>query len=178
MKITVPDKIKMTNIPLMGITEADILKTIQTPESKERFLHMGLQLEFHLKNIRKGYLLVVTRNEGQDISVSEVYLIKRVFIQQLNTKNPIQVLESFIDRFGLEIRIDRETDKFFIKKAVPLSPSVDPTRAVTIINPGNHEFWLCQYIQINRSGNYLVLQVAIVYCIDITKYKQWIREMG
>lgn len=162
-------------MPLMAITESEILETIQAYKEKEKYLHMGLRLEFYLKEFSKGFLLVIVQLKDQTMSVSEVYLLKREFITQIQTTHPIQVLESFIDKFGLDIQIGGERNQFFIKKAIPLlSGRPDPMSAIAVINPQRHNCWLTQYIQFKKSGTYVIVQVALAYCIDVTEYKHWI----
>ena len=179
--VIIGEYIRKEVIPLIGITEEEITKAMENPIHTEKFEHLGLKLFFCLLNYSDDYFLLaetkIAPRTGDKV-LSQVFKLRRSFIEKAQTTNPIVLLEMFIDRFGVEVQIGDFHNKFIIREAVPIPQMRHPnefTRFLRIKAPKKAKISQSMYVNFQKSGTWIVVQCALVYAINLSDYKNWIQ---
>ena len=163
----------------LGITRKYVSQVLENPDTQTNFTFDNLELNFYLKYInltkQEHYLLVCTRKEGGNSIIDLAFKILPSLVNDLRTLDPIMVLQEFVQRFGLVIRIGHQLNKFIIEETVLADVIPEPVKIVEIINPLNHSFLQSVYLRVENKN---VIKCAIAYCIDTEKYKEWLSKNG
>jgi transcriptional regulator with XRE-family HTH domain len=86
---------------------------------------------------------------------------------------PVKILEHFIDRFGLPIRVGPHTGKFFLEQefSVPtiVIPGVPEGQVISVDHPKNSSFITSFFFRVDPP----VVKIALAFCIDGEEYLRW-----
>jgi hypothetical protein len=163
-----------------GITRNHVRDALNSPDSQSAITLEDFEIVYYIKRIlhSKGklYLLVATHKIAEDIFVDLAFRILPELISDINTIEPIIVLQELIQRFGLTIRIGYQLNKFIFREIIPIDNSnSDETQLVQIINPNNHSFLQSIFMKIENQGSVKIVNCAMAFCIDTDEYSEWVQ---
>ena len=161
-----------------NVLEKEVIETIKGPDEIKRInLDSNHQLLFYLKKLSVGYYLLVDcqLRENQNV-VQYAYKIYPDFMEQINSNDPMIVLEQFANKFGLEIQIGGFVEKFIAGDSFPVGIGQQPQNIVNISNPQNHSFLQSMMMRVRNEGQFQILDVSLAYCIDTTEYQKYLSE--
>lgn len=162
-----------------GIKTGQAKRVIRHPDKHQgvKFDH-GLILKFFSGQIplTKHYLLVYGTVEGDDLVVNGAFRLLADFRTDVETCTPVQLLEKFVDRFGLEVSVGRLRSKFFFNQQVVIDEEVEVTKIVSFENPHNHSLASEMMIKIDEETDRKIFTCAMVFCLDTTAYTQYLKR--
>lgn len=92
----------------------------------------------------------------------------------LDELTPLQIVEQMADRFGLTMSVGGKTGKFFLREELPIPTNIGTQISrVGLFHIDNSEDHPCFLVSAVNAGA-STIRVAMAFCIDITKYGEWI----
>jgi hypothetical protein len=178
MKIVFTDVFKTNWLKKFKIADLDVRDTVSHSDTRSVYDLENLKLSFCLKKLQKGNYLLVSAHWNPEIDelVPNVAIqLPPSFIDEAQTKDPLKLLEFFVTRFGYELVVGTQHRKFIFNETIA-NPNISPTKLVTVINPEQHG-GTCSFLMHPRETDLgAVVDVHLVFCIDIDKYSAWIRN--
>src|SRR3990170_1215925 len=161
------------------ITKEQVRQAIKFPDTQQAVefddLEIGLFVQKRKSTAGKTHLLVCARKSGEDWIVDLAFKILPDLASSLYSLEPVIVLQQFVQRFGLAIRIGQQLNRFVFNERIPIDPaSKDVTKIVEVINPANHPFLQGMYIKIEQQHNSMAANCALAYAIDTEEYTAWL----
>ena len=160
------------------ISEDDVTKVIKGPDEVKRInLEFGHELIFYLKQMPEGYhLLVDCHLKGNQVIVITAYKIFPDLLKEIDSDDPLVVLEKFANKFGLPIQIGGFEEKYIAGDSFPVGVGQDPRQIVKILNPQNHSLTQSMMMRVRNEGQFQFIDVSVAYCIDKDEYGKYLAE--
>lgn len=160
------------------ISQTNIIESVQKSDKTESVIFNGQkELIFFLRRIlskREFYMLVCAERRDRSLIIYWAFKIFTNLCKEIHLLSPIQLLARFADSYGLPATIEDLTSKFIFAHRFEVSSS-DPTCLISIHNPENHSFMNCSLLKVfQKDGTSFIADCALVFCIDITRYINWI----
>jgi hypothetical protein len=135
---------------------------------------------------RSFLLLVAGQRSGVDLDVHQAWRIYPDLIQVESVTTPVEMLERFAEKFGVDVSVGSKTGKFIISADIPKGKNVETV--VEIKPPEKSPTWgkgaapksnvaITSFIQHNPKGEEKN-QLAMIVAIDLLKYEQTLRSRG
>ena len=164
-----------------GIKASQVDRLVGNPEKKQDVeLEGDLQLQFFVGPIPmsrpKQYLLTYGHVNGYTLRISRAYRLYFDYKEKVAELTPVQLLNEFANRFGLEVTVGRLKGKFLFDQKIPIDHGVSPTQLVSVHNPNNHAFTQEMWMRINEKEEERVVDCALVFCIDNTRYIKYLHR--
>ncbi len=158
------------------ITEYDINKTVEQPDNKETICLDQLTTTFFIKRTENldEHLLVICKEVNDVLEVHFAFRLKNELIKELANVKPLDILQLFAQRFGLMTKVGIQLNKFIYLQDIPLSRK-GISQVISIINPQNHVYISVFFFKILKETDKDIARCALVFCIDITEYLEWLR---
>jgi len=160
------------------ISQADVIETIEKFDKDESIIfnkHKELLFFTHQIHSKRDFFILVCA-ERKDRSLI-IYWAFKIFIdlcQEIQLLSPIQLLARFANIYGLPISIGKLTSNFIFIHKIKVNSS-DPIHFVSINNPKNHSFINCFLLKVFQADrNLFIADCALVFCINTTRYINWI----
>jgi hypothetical protein len=175
-KIFYTDLLKSVSEERLGISRKLINDTLLKPsyryDTSLDSRQVGLYLKRHKEAREPYYLLVATRIPDMITrNVDLALIIPEDIIDDIDITKPMAVLLKFICRFGLDLTIGDTSQKLFFQQIIPLETGMyAQDQIVRVDNPANHSFALQSFLKLDTSGEHIVANCAIAYCVDIDEY--------
>jgi hypothetical protein len=186
-KVVFSDAFKSVTEPL-GIRRAHVTAVINNPDAVEH-IHLreakeGESFSLFAKTFadankeasRAFTLLVVPRREGEEQIVGDAYRIYHDDIPINPGSTPLDLLRAFVSKYGCAIRVgEAPASKFLFDQVVPLG---ERRRVVEVLRdqlPPGTEVKVNSIIRVSRLQ---VIEVALAYGIDITRYREMLISRG
>ena len=135
----------------------------------------------HLKFIPKAkppsYLLVLEEPQGANTALTDIFRLYDDFDLPLDEQTPLEILSAVAQRFGLEVTIGDQTEKFFLRKRIPMS-SLDPRKAIVLHKPpeGHAAGGMTRFMFVENDPYELL--AGLVYALDLTRYLAYLDRSG
>lgn len=160
------------------ISQTNVIEAIQKSAKTESVIFNGQkELIFFLRFIpseRDLYMLVCAERELQSLVIYWAFKIFTDLCKEIHLLSPIQLLARFADTYGLPVTIGNLTSKFIFTHRIEVS-STDPAHIISIRNLENHSFMNCSLLKVSKKDrNSFIADCALVFCIDTTRYINWI----
>ncbi len=122
------------------------------------------------------YLLVACRVKDNLCDVDLAFVMLSELVNNIDTIEPIDLLRTFVNRFGLDIKIGYTQNKFIHHQTFWVD-TTNPTKIVEILNPDNHPFIQVMWFKVDKHGHRGKLDVHMAYCIEKENYLKWIKDV-
>jgi hypothetical protein len=175
-KLFYTDLLKDVSEERLGISRKLINDTLRKPsyryDTSLDSRQVGLYLKRHQEARGPYYLLVATRVPDMVTrNVDLALIIPDDVVEDIDITKPLKVLQKFIRCFGLDLVIGDTTQKFFFQQTIPLETGLyAQDQIVRVDNPANHSFALQSFLKLDTSGEHIVANCALAYCVDIDEY--------
>ena len=162
-----------TQIGNFGIRRNHIQDAIVSPDKKEIFYFGNItNYSLYIKNLEikdtKSYLMVIVQRINDSILIHNAW---RYFTDNFS-ESAINILKSFVNKYGLPINIEGEESLLFYNKDIPIPESKiksnDYSFEYKIVNPENRIFTTTTTFNIDKENN--KIHIAYVFAIDNEKY--------
>lgn len=151
---------------ILGVTIRESKNAISDPSDSQEINVDGLNLHIITKELNsKELLLFILRKEIDQIFVDYGFRIKYSENKKQSVMRPISVLQQFIEKYGLSIRIDESVGKIFLQEEIKVSGN-DPSQFLEIINPENHSYITSFHLKISDR----IATCALVFALDKNLY--------
>jgi hypothetical protein len=186
-RVVQPKEFLRTFRPL-GVREQHVENAIHKPDEVQHLLTQdALELErdvmsLFMKAVRPEkedghWLLVQTVRKGMDQVAQAAWRIYPSDFDDLeHAEQPIDVLEAFARRFGVELMVGTQTGKFIAVEAFRKGSGVS-VGEVTIPNPPRGVQYFASYSQ-RVTTKPDILNVGVAYCINVNEYKENLKAHG
>ncbi len=119
------------------------------------------------------YLWVETKDDGDKLTVYAAYKITEDMHPLLVDMSPLEMLETFIEQFGVNIRIGQEQGSLFMKKAIPIQPEKkDQFQFIDSGTAGSGSAW----IMVDQEEGQWVAKCALAYTVNYSTYMDWLQQ--
>jgi len=177
MRAVFSDLLKNEYLKKFNITKEEVIETLSGPdEVKKISLRLFDELIFYLKKHQDYFLLVDGRLKGDNFTTNNAYKIYPSLMKEFDTKEPLQVLEKFAQKYGLSMKIGGFEEKFIAGDSFPVGIGQDPQNMINILNPQNHTFSKSMMMIVRNEGQFQHIDVSIAYCIDTTEYLKYLSD--
>ena len=161
-----------------GIRPSHIESLVQKPDKSQNvILEDKKELKFYTKEIssvRIPYtLLTYGRLQNAELFIDVAFKIYPDLHPDVIAMTPVQILHTFANRFGLELRVGNLVDKFIFNQTL-LTGQNDNVNLISIQNPENHKFMQQAFIRKSIENNKIKIDCALVFCIDIDEYLKYL----
>ncbi len=161
------------------ITRPQVRKTLESPNAHQIFKLDELEFGFFIKKMTTQdsnyFVLACGRKEKNIWMVDLAFKILDSLITETATIEPLIVLQNFVQKFGLKIKIGNQLNKFIMQETIPVDEKVhDPTKIIEIINPKQHSFVQAMFVKILRENDSSMIHCALAYAIDTEEYIAWL----
>ena len=159
-----------------GITRDAVRDAIAQPDKEQRLMTQGLTLILYNKQFAgSDYLVVNTHVQGQDLMVDLAFRLKKELVDEAKTTLPFPLMQALALRFGLVVKVGERESKFIYNEVIPV-PSRDIKQAMCISNPDNHPLVSSIWMRMLQNDLGHLAQCALVFCIDLQAYGEWLAE--
>jgi hypothetical protein len=136
-KISIGKEIYEKCPPNYGFPAKHALEVIERPDQPHdiRFADLTVRLYYKFDNNRGDLVGVV-----EEAAAFAIHVFPDLCETALKDLAPLDVLQAFVRRFGLDITIGDKTDKLFLMETVPLIAPVKRIKLLTIANPEVHSY--------------------------------------
>ena len=160
------------------ITEGQVQQVITSPNEQQVAKFDDLELRFFVKKMLypegEHYLLICTRLEGDNLLVDLAFRILSELVEEVKTLEPIILLQQLVLKFGLQIRVGQQLNKFIFRELIPIKLSDKSAKLVEVLNPENHPFIQSMFTKIEQKGDVKIANCALAFCIDSSRYLSWL----
>lgn len=181
MKIKFTDTFDDVANSQFGIRRSHVEQVISKPDKLHVLEIQDLKILYYFSrvNLPKGnyhYLLVegVVDKDG-DIAVNLAFKVYSDLIENIGERTPLEVLEAVINCFGVEVTVGNVSSKLIYDKLIPLN-STDLSRVCYVTNKPESGI-LISWLKVENLRGQPYAHCAMVYCLDIDKYLQWLKRM-
>jgi hypothetical protein len=162
----------------MGITEKDVIETVTNPMRKQRILFDELEILFFIKKIGKteSYVLVMGQKKGDVFYVrGSCFKIPASFIEEINSEEPLILLQQLALNFGVPIRIGEAVGKFFFREKVFIPKGLKRFEVFSILRPevprGLHVI-SSVFVKFKKDS----VECAVAFSIEVAAYLKWLTK--
>jgi len=152
----------------------DILDTVREPDMEDRLVMDDLELRFFQRYIPQSPapydMLVYGRRLDGSLRVNMAWKIRPGFLQDTHSDSPLDTLEAFGRRYGLEISLPGGRERFVLNRTFELDPD-EKGEGLRIHNPEGHEYVQQIFTRTTQRGGKTVIDCALAMCIDIDVYR-------
>jgi hypothetical protein len=160
------------------ITPKHATEAMLGSDRRESLLFDGLEIVLAARHIAKPqndfYLLVCAEIKNDRYLMHWAFKILCSLCNEIHLLSPLQLLTRFVQDFGLPITIGSSTGRMIAYHKTEVSEP-DPSKVVEITNPKNHSFFSSFFLRIRTEQGCHFADCALVFCIDTTAYKQWLK---
>jgi len=121
------------------------------------------------------FLLVVGKREGLNFNVNQVWYLYNDILLEKNFNNALELLQYFVEKFGVEVDLHGSTSKFFIdviaKSENEFQVKVE-NKKLKKAKTGDYGFVACHFLGPTPAGD---SNFRIFFAIDIEKYKEYLK---
>lgn len=153
----------------LSLTIHSIRDTIENPTDHQTVEVNGLKLKLFTKEIDNLLLLVLSKVDGDTITVDTAFKIKKDLKEGITLRKPLSILQAVIENFGLNIEVGSYQGKFLFNEVIPIVPN-SHNQLVNIINPTNAPFVQQLYFKMNDKQ----VECALAYALNTEEYLKWI----
>jgi len=162
-----------------NISKERVQKALAHPDAHEIInledLELGLFIKLEHILTTDTYLLVCARKDNANWLIDVAFMIPTDIVDRSRPLEPIIVLQQFVQKFGLAIRIGSQYNKFIFKELIRIDQqSEDIFKVVEIINPSNHNFIQQMFLKLEQDGERKNINCALAFCIDEDEYSSWL----
>jgi hypothetical protein len=161
-----------------GIREADVQDVLAAPDAQQWYQTDDLRLGFYTKRRQRSgseaYLLVCTRKTTENQVIDLAFWIFPDLTAGLNVLEPLVLLQQFVARFGLTLRVGNQLNKFIFRETITIPGPVEASQVVEIIDPEHHNFVQSIFVKVTEDGDTHHIHCALAYCIDTDVYTRWL----
>ncbi len=162
------------------INAEQVKQTILTPDTQKMLEIWDLRLGFFLKRFTQQfdefYILACCFKDGEDWRVDNAFKILPELLEGAKIPDPFILLQQFVQRFGLFVRIGDQLNKFIMKEEIAIEGSSPyPQRMFGFLNPMNHALTqFCYIMPTEDQDGKKIIKFALVFVIDIDEYSSWL----
>ena len=159
------------------ISENEVTQAIRGPDEIKRIsLAPGYQLLFYVKQMPAGYHILVTGELKEDqFIVQNTFKIFPDLMKEIDSNDPLVVLEKFANKFGLPIQIGGFEEKYMAGDSFPILPGQN-LNIVEIVNPQNHAFIQSMMMRVRNDNQSQFIDVSMAFCIDKDEYQKYLEQ--
>jgi|GEM_PF-1506014 len=162
-----------------NISEERVQQAIKAPNAQQILELDDLELGFFVKQEyivpnNKTYLLVCSRKEKENWLIDAAFIVPHDLVDEVNPLEPIIILQKFVQKFGLMIRIGDQYNKFIFRESIYPNENINLAKLTEIINPANHSFMQRVFIKLEQKNDRKIINCALAYCIDIDEYSAYL----
>lgn len=158
--------------PYLGFSAARFNKVAKQPDDTHEIQYGDLQFSVRVKHQPKYTELIVVQVMPQRFGVFACCINQEWVATPLRATPSLELLKSFIGRFGLTIRIGEFQGQLLISQKIPSGGAAIPA-LLAISNPLNHALQQHSFISIDADTG--AADVALAFCIDMDHYANAIR---
>lgn len=179
MAIIISDLFKTICTNEFGITARHAIEAIGNRDKVEIIRVDDLTLRISSKHITltrpPSYLLIIENVlDEKDSRIDFAVKIYPTLASNIHEKTPLEILEIFANRFGVDIHVGQIVAKFILQQKIPIKDKQDIYIAEVDENPSSIQQF---YIKL-EPGIPLLANCAICYCINMNKYLPWLASKG
>ena len=159
-----------------NISVERIQEALRIPDAQQIIKLDNLELNFFIKkgdalSNNNRSLLVCSRKENDNLLVDVAFEVPPELIDSETNLEPIIILQKFVQKFGLMMRIGNQFNKFIFKETISVDTDcLDTAKLIVIINPSNHSFMQQAFIKLDQKEDKKILNCSLAYCIDTREY--------
>lgn len=177
MKVQFTDTFDDVANSQFGIRRLHVEQVLRKPDQTHVIEVQDLQVLYFFSRVdlptgKHRYLLVEGVNRNGVFSVNLAFKVYSDLIENIEDRTPMEILEALIDRFGVEVTVGNVSRKLIYDELIPLS-STDPTRLFYVTNKPKSGI-ITSWIKVTEVNGRPYAHCAMVYCLDLDKYLQWI----
>lgn len=156
----------------LGVNRQRVAEAIKQADETQHLLPEGATVEnredisLFLKRRGDHWLMVQTIRQGINLTANSAWLIFPAIVNLSNASQPIDVLCSFVEAFGVPFKMNGHEHRFI--------ESVSAGQETKFEFPKGDYFFSVTF----RLKEGMTQQVGAVYCIDLKKYKAFIVTKG
>ena len=134
----------------------------------------------YVEEAKDPYLLLIL-TYMKDSSTRIVQYALKIYpslTRDIKEKTPLEILDLFANRFGLNIKIGNNNRKFYWKEKIAVNKFPYSTeQPLEIENPNDKETAFISAFKSER-GIQTVIDCSLCFCLDYDKYYAWINSQG
>ena len=164
-----------------GIRPIHAIDAVKKSDNIEAIKVDGLRLDIHTKYIPIAkppmYLLVTVTAEADGKKINRIDFAVKIYpdlCDNFQAKTPLDLIESFANRFGTHIQIGNVRTKFILQQKIPI---MGKTHLFTVKNPKKRRIFHQFYVKV-ESGRPRIANCAMCYCLDRDDYISWLKSKG
>lgn len=177
MNIIFSDLFKKESEANIGVSIDQAKQVITSPDVQDIKKLDDFVLGFFVKRFdSQSLLLLCAHQHDNNWIVDLAFQLPTDLMGNTSSLEPLVLLQAFAHRFGLQIRVGQQFNKFIFQENLPIKNTQNSlTNLVEIINPLNHPYVQNIHLKIEQRDDHKSANVALAYCIDMTLYLAWLR---
>lgn len=114
------------------------------------------------------FLLVLTKRSGYTQTVLDALQIYRSDVNLYEVRTPLEILQAFLDVYGLPMRVGNEVKKFVLYEKIAAPVGVKRTSVIQVLEIPKKEVVITRFFGRRSLGGF---EVALAYSIPDLKYR-------
>ena len=169
---------------LCGIRRTQVEEALENPDKVQSLSltadDSSLIYQKNIKEVKEPYLLLILTymKDSSTRIVQDAFKIFPSLVQDIFDKSPLEILDLFANRFGLNLKIGSHCKRFYWRERITVDRfPFSKKQPFEIENPTNRESHFISSFKIER-GIQTVVDLSLCFCVDYDKYVAWINSRG
>jgi hypothetical protein len=167
--------------PGCGFDKGRVLSIIAAPDSQHTVTKGEGKFNIFVKQFFMGGKLCVDLVGGSphsqtgDLVIDLAVRIRPgMFDASLEELSPLGMLEAFVEKFGVEVRVGEEKRKLFREVTVPIQEGATMQEAIAVDFPKKHSVFGTAMIGVRTDPHRL--EILMLFAIDTFIYAEWLNN--
>ncbi len=161
------------------VSRKQVYQTLNTPTSEQIEEFDNLKLGFFIKEESQAenttLVLVCARRVNDQWAVDLGFRIRPELIDDLESLEPLALLQRLVESFGCEIRIGTHHSKFIFRKTIPIeSEQGGQLELVEALESADQGLVYSIITVVEERESKTFVDCALAFCINTGKYVSWL----